>query len=168
MYGSTSVTPGNAPDLSSGASALVVATEARAEEDGLPVLAHVTGWAMASGHPQKIASMPAVSARRALERAGRRLDEVDVLEVNEAFAAVPLVTTLVLANGDRATADSLRERTNINGGAVALGHPTGATGGRLLMTAISALRRRGGGIGLVTICGGVGEAEAVVLEVPAS
>lgn len=167
VYGSTTVTPGNAPDLSSGSSALVVATEARALADELPVLAYVTGWAMASGHPQKIASMPAVSARRALERAGRDLDEVDLIEVNEAFAAVPLVTTLVLADGDRTRAERLREMTNVNGGAVALGHPTGATGGRLLMTAISALRRRGGGIGLVTICGGVGEAEAVVLEVPA-
>jgi acetyl-CoA C-acetyltransferase len=167
VYGSGTVTAGNAPDLSSGASALVVATEARAHADGLPVLARVAGWAMASGHPQKVASMPAVSARRALERAGRTLDEVDLIEVNEAFAAVPLVTTLVLADGDRDAAERLRERTNVNGGAVALGHPTGATGGRLLMTVISALRQRGGGVGLVTICGGVGEAEAVVLEVPA-
>src|SRR6202035_4047642 len=86
-------------------------------------------------------------------------------EVNEAFAAVPLVTTLVLASGDRDNAARLRDRTNVNGGAIAIGHPTGATGARLVMTAVAELRRRGGGTALVTICGGIGEAEAVVLAV---
>jgi acetyl-CoA C-acetyltransferase len=165
VYDSPTVTAGNAPDLSSGSSALVLTTASRAKERSLPVLARVEGWAMASGDPQKVASMPAVSANRALARAGRTLGEVALIEVNEAFAAVPLVTTLVLADEDVAAAERLRERTNVNGGAIAFGHPTGATGGRLLMTAISELRRRGGGVGLVTICGGVGEAEAIVLEV---
>ena len=165
VYDSPTVTAGNAPDLSSGSSALVLTTASRAKERSLPVLARVEGWAMASGDPQKVASMPAVSANRALARAGRTLGEVALIEVNEAFAAVPLVTTLVLADEDAAAAERLRERTNVNGGAIAFGHPTGATGGRLLMTAISELRRRGGGVGLVTICGGVGEAEAIVLEV---
>jgi acetyl-CoA C-acetyltransferase len=87
-----------------------------------------------------------------------------VIEINEAFAAVPLVSTRVLAEGDAGAEHALRERTNVNGGAVAIGHPTGATGARLVMTAIAELRRRGGGTGLVTLCGGVGEAEAVVLH----
>jgi acetyl-CoA C-acetyltransferase len=88
-----------------------------------------------------------------------------VIEINEAFAAVPLVTTLVLADGDATRAKRLRERTNVNGGAVAIGHPTGASGVRLVMSAAGELRRRGGGIGLVTMCGGIGEGEAVVIRV---
>jgi acetyl-CoA C-acetyltransferase len=161
VYGSASVTAGNAPDLSSGASALVLTTEAHASAP----LATLEGFSLVSGDPQKIASMPAEAARLALERSGLTIDEVDLIEINEAFAAVPLVTTLVLAGGDRERARRLRERTNVNGGAIAIGHPTGATGARLAMTAIAELRRRGGGAGLVTICGGIGEAEALIVRV---
>ncbi|HEY8473729.1 MAG TPA: thiolase family protein [Natronosporangium sp.] len=165
VNGSATVTAGNAPDLSSGASALVLMTRAAASRHGVPVLAELSGFAMASGDPQQIASMPARAARLALHKAGLKLSEVDLLEVNEAFAAVPLVTTLELADRDRRAADRLRERTNVGGGAIAVGHPTGATAGRLVMTLISQLTARGGGTGLVTICGGVGEAEAVVVRV---
>jgi acetyl-CoA C-acetyltransferase len=100
-----------------------------------------------------------------LKKCGLTLDEIDVIEVNEAFAAVPLVTTLGLADGDLARAERLRARTNVNGGALAIGHPTGATGIRLMMAAVNELQRRGGGRALVTMCGGIGEGEAVVLEV---
>jgi len=109
--------------------------------------------------------MPAVAAQLALRRAGLTLGDVHVLEINEAFAAVPLVSTVVLASGDRSETERLREITNVNGGAVAIGHPTGATAARLVMTTISELRLRGGGIGLVSICGGIGEAEALVVYV---
>jgi acetyl-CoA C-acetyltransferase len=88
------------------------------------------------------------------------------VEINEAFAAVPLVSTLILADGDLAKANQLRERTNVNGGAIALGHPTGATAARLVMTAAHELRRRGGGQALIAICGGVGEAAGAVIRVP--
>jgi acetyl-CoA C-acetyltransferase len=165
VYGSPSVTAGNAPDLSSGASAIVLASAERVRSDRLEPKAWLEGFTLVSGHPQKVASMPAVAARGALRRAGVGIDELDVIEINEAFAAVPLVTTLVLADGDQRRAETLRERTNVNGGAVAIGHPTGATGARLVMTAIGELQRRGGGTGLVTICGGVGEAEALVVRV---
>jgi acetyl-CoA C-acetyltransferase len=165
VYGSATVTPGNAPDLSSGATALVLASHEGVERAGVAPLAVLEGWAMASGDPQHIASMPAVAARRALARAGVALEDVDVLEINEAFAAVPLVSTRVLADGDAGLEERLRARTNVNGGAIALGHPTGATAARLIMTCIAELRRRGGGIGLVTLCGGVGEAEAVIVRV---
>jgi acetyl-CoA C-acetyltransferase len=165
VNGSTTVTAGNAPDLSSGASALVLMSQEAARGHGVTVRARLFGFAMASGDPQRIASMPARSARLALQRAGLQLSDVDLLEVNEAFAAVPLVTTLELADGDRRRAEKLRERTNVGGGAVAVGHPTGATAGRLVMTLISQLTARGGGTGLVTICGGVGEAEAVLVRV---
>ena len=100
-----------------------------------------------------------------LARAGMTLDEMDVIELNEAFAAVPLVATAVLGAGDAACVQRLRARLNLNGGAIAIGHPTGATAARLVMTAAFALARRGGGHALVSICGGIGEAEAAVIRV---
>ncbi|MGI5176055.1 thiolase family protein [Dactylosporangium sp. CA-152071] len=165
VYGSATVTAGNAPNMSTGAVALVLASEEEATRRGTTGLATVGACTQVSGDPQRLASMPARAAQRALARAGLTLADIDLIEVNEAFAAVPLVTTLVLADGDRDKAQRLRERTNVNGGAVAIGHPTGATGGRLVVTVINELRRRGGGRGLVTICGGVGEAEAVIVTV---
>jgi acetyl-CoA C-acetyltransferase len=168
VNGSATVTAGNAPDLSTGATALVLVSERRLERDGGEPLASIEGWSLASGEPQKIASMPAQAARKALARAGLELSDIDLIEVNEAFAAVPLVTTRVLAGGDPALEDELRARTNVNGGSIAIGHPTGATGARLVMTLISELRRRGGGTGLVTICGGVGEAESMIVRTPAA
>jgi acetyl-CoA C-acetyltransferase len=128
-------------------------------------LATVLATAMASGHPAGIASIPAVAANEVLRRAGVSLADVDLIEINEAFAAVPLVTTLVLAEKDVRAAAALRARVNVNGGAIAIGHPTGATGTRLLMTVTNELRRRGGGLGLVTICGGIGEAEAALIRI---
>jgi acetyl-CoA C-acetyltransferase len=168
VNGSVTVTAGNAPGLSTGSSFVVIASAQRARTEGRPVLAEVVCVAQAAGHPAKIGSIPAVAARAALRRAGLTLDDMDLIEINEAFAVVPLVATLVLADGDEAAANKLRERTNVNGGAIALGHPTGATGLRLIMTAAGELRRRGGGRALVTMCGGVGEGEAAVIEVAGS
>jgi acetyl-CoA C-acetyltransferase len=156
------VTAGNAPDLSSGAAAIVLTN---GSAPGAVHLARLQGWSMASGDPQHIASMPAVAGQLALRKCGLTLPDIDVLEINEAFAAVPLVSTLVLANGDQEEATYIRARTNMWGGAVAMGHPTGATAARLIMTTVNQLRRRGGGTGLVCICGGIGEAEAVVVQV---
>jgi acetyl-CoA C-acetyltransferase len=165
VYGSATVTAGNAPGLSTGAAFLAICSAPVARRQGWPVLASIIATAQVAGPPAQIASIPAAAALAVLRRAGRTLDEVDLLEVNEAFAAVPLVTTLLLAGGDQARAAALRQRTNVNGGAVAAGHPTGASGARLVMTISNELRRRGGGIGLVTMCGGVGEGEAVLVEV---
>jgi acetyl-CoA C-acetyltransferase len=163
IYGSETVTAGNAPDLSSGATALVLAAPGSAGDR--TVLATLRGFAAVSGEPEQIASIPATAVRAALTAAGLTLDQVDLLEINEAFAAVPLVATLVLADGNRQRAEDIRQRTNVNGGAVAIGHPTGATAARMVMTAIAALRRRGGGTAVVALCGGIGEGEAVVVEV---
>jgi acetyl-CoA C-acetyltransferase len=165
IYESETVTPGNAPDLSSGAAALVLAGPVAATEDGRPVLATLRGFTAVSGEPRRIASIPATAISGALRRAGLTLDDIDLIEINEAFAAVPLVTTLVLAEGDEERADALRERTNVNGGSVAIGHPTGATAARMVMTAIAELRRRGGGTAAVALCGGIGEGEAVIVDV---
>jgi acetyl-CoA C-acetyltransferase len=161
VNGSDTVTAGNAPGLSTGATSVVLV---RGEDAGARV-ATVIETAMVSGPAQNVASIPAIAARRVLEKAGLTLDDVDLIEINEAFAAVPLVTTLVLADGDHERAAELRDRVNVNGGAVALGHPTGATGGRLVMTLALELARRGGGIGLVTICGGIGEGQAALISV---
>jgi acetyl-CoA C-acetyltransferase len=162
---SDTVTAGNAPGLSTGATSVVLMTGDEVERRGTTRLATVVATAMVSGPPQNVASIPAVAARRVLEKAGLSLADVDLIEINEAFAAVPLVSTLVLAEGDAAEAERLRDRTNVNGGAVALGHPTGATGARLVMTIALELMRRGGGLGLVAICGGIGEGEAALIRV---
>lgn len=165
VYGSPTVTAGTAPNLASGAAALVLADEDEVAVRGLTRQASLSGWTMLAGEPARIASIPATAARAALARTGIGLAEVDIIEINEAFAAVPLVTTLVLADGDPALAAKLRERTNVNGGSIAVGHPTGATAARMVMTAIGELRRRGGGTALVALCGGVGEAAAVLVRV---
>lgn len=167
VYDSKTVTAGNAPPLSTGAAFLLLSTEERAQREGWPVLGYVLATAQVAGPPAQIASIPSVAARVVLERAGRALDDMQLIEINEAFAAVPLVTTKLLGNDDEAAIEKLRERTNVNGGAIACGHPTGATGARLVMTICHELHRRGGGLGLVTMCGGVGEGEAVVVQVEA-
>jgi acetyl-CoA C-acetyltransferase len=172
VYGSATVTAGNAPGLNTGASAMVLMAPDEASRRDKQPLATLVGWAMASGHPDRIASIPAESARLVLEKLDMTFDDVDLIEINEAFAAVPLVSTLVMAGLDRDKAEAIREKTNVNGGAIAIGHPTGATGARLIMTLIYELRRRreaaGNGrphYGLATICGGIGEAEAIVVRV---
>jgi acetyl-CoA C-acetyltransferase len=172
VYDSPTVTAGNAPGLNSGASALVLMSPSEAERRGLKPLATLVSWAMASGHPDRIASIPAESARLALERAGMTVDDMELIEINEAFAAMPLVSTLIMAGGDPEKAAEIQEKTNVNGGAIAIGHPTGATGARLVMTLIYELRRRreaasGNGplYGLATICGGIGEGEAIMVRV---
>jgi acetyl-CoA C-acetyltransferase len=165
VYGSSSVTAGNAPGLSTGSSALVLSSAQRSEDLGLPVQARLLAFGTASGPAARIGQTPAVAVRRALDACGLELDQMDVIEINEAFAAVPLVATLELADGDHSRAEKLRAKTNLRGGAIAIGHPTGASGARLVMSAIEALRGRGGGFGVAAICGGVAEAEAVVIHV---
>ena len=172
IYGSPTVTAGNAPGLSTGASALVLMSKKEAQRLDKRPLATLIGWAMASGHPDRIASIPAASARIALEKAGMSIDDIDLIEVNEAFAAVPLVSTLIMAGGDSTKTEAIRAKTNVNGGAIAIGHPTGATGARLIITLIYELRRlrkaAGGSrpyYGLATLCGGIGEGEAVIVKV---
>jgi acetyl-CoA C-acetyltransferase len=172
IYNSPTVTAGNAPGLNTGASAMVLMSTAEATRRGKQPLATLISWAMASGHPDRIASIPAESARLALEKVDMTVDEMDLIEINEAFAAVPLVSTLIMAGRDRQKAEEIRAKTNVNGGAIAIGHPTGATGARLVITLIYELRRRreAGGqprpyYGLATICGGIGEAEAIIVKV---
>jgi acetyl-CoA C-acetyltransferase len=165
VYDSPTVTPGNAPGLSTGAAALVLATKSEAERRGLKPLATIRTWAMAAGHPDKIASIPAAAAQKALDNMGMTVDDVDLIEINEAFAAMPLVSTQILGGGDPDKIEAIREKTNVNGGAIAIGHPTGASAARLIMTIIYALRDRGQEWGLAAICGGIGQGESVIVQI---
>jgi acetyl-CoA C-acetyltransferase len=115
--------------------------------------------------PREIAQIPAYTIRKALKRAGMTIDEMDLIEINEAFAAMPLVSTKILADGDGGKWKTLQEKTNVNGGAIAIGHPVGASAGRIAMTLAYELRRRGGGCGIAAICGGLAQGEAVILRV---
>jgi acetyl-CoA C-acetyltransferase len=151
------VTAGNAPGLSDGASATVVASESFAHELGLPILARITGYAAAAITPRQIFACPPRAVRKLLDRTGMRMSDFDVIEVNEAFSAQ------VLANGQELDWDW--SKVNPNGGAVALGHPIGASGARVLTTLLYELRRRGGGRGLATLCLGGGGAVALSIEV---
>ena len=151
------VTAGNAPGLSDGASATVVASEAYARAHDLPILARITGYAAAAIEPKYIFACPPRAVHRLLERTGQKMSDFDLIEVNEAFAAQ------VLANGKELQWDWTR--VNPNGGAIALGHPIGSSGSRVLTTLVHELRRRGGGRGLATLCLGGGGAVAMSVEV---
>ncbi|GHO94304.1 acetyl-CoA acetyltransferase [Reticulibacter mediterranei] len=151
------VTAGNAPGLSDGASATVVVDQEFAHAHGLSMLARITGYASAAITPRYIFAAPPRAVHRLLERTGLQLSDFDLIEVNEAFAAQ------ALANGKELDWDW--SRVNVNGGAVALGHPIGSSGSRVLITLIHELRRRGGGRGLATLCLGGGGAVALSVEV---
>jgi len=165
VYNSPTVTAGNAPGMNSGAAAVVLMNKKKALERGLQPLATIVSHAQASDHPDGIVYTPAYAALKALKKAGMTVEQMDVIEINEAFAAMPLVSTKILGENDEAKIQTIRAKTNVNGGAIAIGHPTGATGARLLMTACYELKRRGGGYGLVTICGGIGEGECFIVKV---
>ena len=150
------VTAGNAPGLSDGAAAVVVASAAAVDRYGLRPLARVTGYASAATEPRWLFDAPPLAIRQVLARTGLALRDFDLLEVNEAFAAQ------VLANAGELGWDA--ERVNVHGGAIALGHPLGATGARLLVTLLYALRQRGGRRGLVALCHGGGGAVALSVE----
>ena len=150
-------TAGNAPGVNDGAGALVVTSEEFARERGLEILATIVSQAYVADDFAYLAKTPALAGLRALEKAGKSVDDVQRVEVNEAFASVALNSTAMLGTDP--------ERVNVNGGAVALGHPIGASGARILATMIHELRRNGGGLGLAAICSGGGQGDALLLEV---
>ena len=165
VRGSKTITPGNAPGLNDGAAALILLSGKKAQELSVPVLARIRGYTQVSEGPTSGSYTPAIAIERLLQRHALTPDRLDLIEINEAFAATLLVSTLRLAGKDPAAAEKLRARTNPHGGAVAIGHPLGASGARIVMTLINGLRRRGGGIGAAAICGGYGQGDSVLLEV---
>lgn len=167
IYGSPTVTAGNAPGLDAGASAIITMKRSKAEELGLKPLATIVSVASGAGEPRYMAELPAKVIGEALKKAGLGIDDMKVIEINEAFAAVTLVSTKMLANDDEAKWRELLEKTNPNGGAIAIGHPVGASGARILMTLMYELRRRGGGYGVCGICGGLAQGDCAVIRVDA-
>jgi acetyl-CoA C-acetyltransferase len=150
-------TAGNAPGVNDGAAALVVTSEEFAKRRGLEVLATIVAQGYVADEFAYLARTPAKAGAIALEKAGKTIDDVERVELNEAFSSVVLNSTRLLG------ADP--ERVNVNGGAVALGHPIGASGARIVGTMVHELRRNGGGLGLAAICSGGGQGDALLLEV---
>jgi acetyl-CoA C-acetyltransferase len=165
IYGSPTVTAGNAPPISAGASAILIMTRKKAEQKGLKPLATIVDIVGTATAPRGIAVIPALTIQASLQRAGLKIDQMDLIEINEAFAAMPLVSTKILAGNDEKKWKALQEKTNVNGGAIAIGHPVGASAGRITMTAAYELRRRGGGYAVSSICGGLAQGEACILKV---
>ena len=165
VYGGATVTAGNAPGLNDGGAFLSVMRREAAEAAGLRPLATILGYAQVARGPTSGTSTPAIAIAEVLRQTSKRLGSVDLIEINEAYAATPLVSGRILAKGEPDAEKKLRQRININGGAVAIGHPLGASGARLAMTLVSALRERGGGLGVAAICGGFGQGDALLLEV---
>jgi len=150
-------TAGNAPGVNDGASCVVVCSEEFAKRRGLEPLATILAQAYVADDFAYLARTPARAGQAALEKAGKGIGDVTRVEINEAFASVALNSTRMLGADE--------ERTNVNGGAVALGHPIGASGGRIVGTMIHELRRNGGGLGLAAICSGGGQGDALLIEV---
>jgi acetyl-CoA C-acetyltransferase len=153
---SGTITAGNASQISDGAAAVVVMSAARARERGLRPLAEIVAHGMSAERYAWLHTVPALALARALEKAGLSTADLDLVEINEAFAAVALNAARML--------DLDEDRVNVNGGAVALGHPIGASGARLVLTLAHELRRRGGGLGAAALCGGGGQGDALVIR----
>ncbi len=150
------ITAGNASQISDGGAAVVVMSPARAAALGLTPLGELVGYGQVAGPDTSLLTQPSRAIAKALERAGRSLGDVDLFEINEAFAAVGL-----------ASADDLgidEKKLNVNGGAIALGHPVGMSGTRVALTALMELRRRGGGLAAVALCGGGGQGDAAIFS----
>jgi acetyl-CoA C-acetyltransferase len=153
-------TAGNSPGVNDGAGALVLASDEWAAANGKEALAEIVAHAQSATDYAYLARTPASAAQKALEKAGLKAEDIDLWEINEAFASVTLNSIRVLGIDE--------DKVNVNGGAVALGHPIGASGARIIGTLVHELRRRGGGLGCAAICSGGGQGDAIIIRVPAS
>lgn len=152
------ITAGNAPGVNDGACALVLMSEEKALRENITPQAVILGHAAIAVEAKDFPQTPGLVIQELLKKTGRKLEEIDLFEINEAFAAVALVSA------EAAGLDL--EKVNVNGGAVALGHPIGASGARIILTLMHELKRRGGGIGIAAICSGGGQGDAIMIEVP--
>lgn len=151
------ITAGNAPGLNDGAAALVLMSEERAWAEKRDVIATIVGQASVAMEAKDFPRTPGYVINKLLKKTGKRVEDIDLFEINEAFAAVSLASVAIAGLDE--------EKVNINGGAVALGHPIGASGARIIVSLIYALKRRGGGLGIAAICSGGGQGDAVLIEV---
>lgn len=154
------ITAGSASQISDGAAAVVVMSRAKAEELGLAWLAEVGAHGVVAGPDASLHEQPARAILRACEKQGISVSDLDLIEINEAFAAVGIVSMRQLGVGD--------DIVNVNGGAIALGHPIGMSGARIVLHLAHELRRRGGGLGAAALCGGGGQGDALIIRVPAT
>lgn len=152
------ITAGNAPGVNDGAAALVLMSEERAAREGRTPEAYIIGQAAVAVEAKDFPKTPGIVINELLKKTGKSVEEIDLFEINEAFAAV------ALASAEIAGLD--QEKVNVNGGAVAIGHPIGASGARIIITLMHELKRRGGGIGVAAICSGGGQGDAIMIEVP--
>jgi acetyl-CoA C-acetyltransferase len=153
------ITAGSASQISDGACAVVVMSRSKADELGATVLAEIGHHGVVAGPDASLQSQPANAIKKSLTRAGLSADALDLIEINEAFASVAIHSTRELGVDI--------DKVNVNGGAIALGHPIGASGARIALTLAHELRRRGGGTGVAALCGGGGQGDALILRVPA-
>jgi acetyl-CoA C-acetyltransferase len=156
--GDGTITAGSASQISDGACAVVVMSRAKAEELGLPWLAEIGAHGVVAGPDSTLQSQPAAAIRAACARDGIEPADLDLVEINEAFAAVGIASTRELGLDE--------DRVNVNGGAIAVGHPIGMSGARLVLHVALELRRRGGGTGAASLCGGGGQGDALLIRVP--
>jgi acetyl-CoA C-acetyltransferase len=150
------ITAGNASQISDGAAAVVVVSTQRASALGLDPIGEIAGYGQVAGPDTSLLHQPSGAIRQALERSGRQLSDVDLFEINEAFAAVAVASIDDLGIGT--------DIVNVNGGAISLGHPVGMSGARLVLTLLHELRRRGGGLGAASLCGGGGQGDAMLVR----
>jgi acetyl-CoA C-acetyltransferase len=150
------ITAGNASQISDGGAAMIVMSKAAAERLGCTPVAELVGYGMVSGPDPSLMLQPANAIKLALSKAGRQVSDVSVFEINEAFAAVGIASANDLGISD--------DVVNVNGGAIALGHPIGMSGARLVITMINELKRRGGGLGAAALCGGGGQGDAALIQ----
>jgi acetyl-CoA C-acetyltransferase len=150
------ITAGNASQISDGGAAVIVTSKARAEELGVTPLGEIVSYGQVAGPDPSLLTQPSRSINQALDKAGKSVSDVDLFELNEAFAAVGLASMQDLGITD--------DIVNVNGGAIALGHPVGMSGTRLALTILNELKRRGGGLGAAALCGGGGQGDAILLQ----
>ena len=165
IYNTRAITAGNAPGLNDGATAILLMTRGKAEELGMQVLATVIEGVSVAINASRMPEGPGVAMKKVLKKANMTIDDMAVMEINEAFACVPLVSMMVAVDKDKSKYQAIRERMNINGSAIAIGHPNTASGARVVMNLMYELRRRGGGYAMGAICGGLAQANACIIKV---
>jgi acetyl-CoA C-acetyltransferase len=165
IYNTRMITAGNAPGLNDGATAILMMTRGKAQQLGLKVLGTVVASVSIALNASRMPEGPGFAMMKALKKANLTLDDMKIMEINEAFACVPLVSMKVAAEGSDTKYKALREKMNVNGSAIAIGHPNTASGARVVMNLMYELRRRGGGYAMGAICGGLAQADACIIKV---
>ncbi|MBP1760667.1 MAG: acetyl-CoA acetyltransferase [Firmicutes bacterium] len=159
------ITAGNAPGLNDGSIALIITTREKADALGIKPLATIVTTVSTGANPRKLPIAPAVAITKAFEKTGLTMDDMDIVEINEAFACVPLVSSKILAGGSDEKYKEIKAKLNVNGSAIATGHANCASGARIVLTMAYELKRRGGGMGVMGICGGLTQGDSIMIKV---